>query len=130
MNASMKKHIISKSSSGVHHYIAQRVTAIALIPLSIWFVIFAINLSKATSINDVSHVLASPLSVTAALLFIAMFLYHGFLGLQVVVEDYVHCPVMKRCILLGLLFISVTSVVAGLVSILYFYISLKIFIPY
>jgi succinate dehydrogenase / fumarate reductase, membrane anchor subunit len=126
----MKKHMNSKSKSGLHHYIAQRVTAIALIPLSAWFVLFTIQLSHAQSITALHRLLSSPCEVTAAVLFIAMFLYHGFLGVQVIVEDYIHCPILKRCILLGLLFASVISLVAGVISVVQLYITLKIFSPF
>jgi succinate dehydrogenase / fumarate reductase membrane anchor subunit len=126
----MKKHTTPKSKSGLHHYVAQRVTAIALIPLSAWFVIFTINLSRAQSVTELHRLLHSPCEITAAILFIAMFLYHGFLGLQVIVEDYIHCPILKRCILLGLLFVSVVSLVAGLIAVIQLYITLKIFSPF
>jgi len=90
---------------GTHHFIWQRITAIALIPLSLWFVWSILHLATGVNRVEVIGWLASGLHATALIaLLIAMF-YHAKLGLQVVIEDYVHCPALKFASLLANLFI-------------------------
>jgi succinate dehydrogenase / fumarate reductase membrane anchor subunit len=77
------------AQSGVHHWWVQRVTAVALIPLGLWFIWFALALSHAdfaTARAQIGHPVHAVLLVA---LVVALF-WHGALGLQVVIEDYVH----------------------------------------
>ena len=76
------------SGEAVSHWWKQRLTAIALIPLSLWFVI-----SLLLHVNaDYQHFilwLRTPWTATLMILFLVSLFYHGYLGIQVVVEDYV-----------------------------------------
>src|ERR1700676_3954211 len=79
---------LGSAKDGVEHWWAQRVTAIALVPLTVWLVVAIIGLAgadRALFVDWVHHPLPALLLV---LLLIATF-YHGALGLQVVIEDYV-----------------------------------------
>ena len=96
---------LGSAKHGLSHWIAQRVTAIALVPLTIWFVsiiAFMKNASYDTAIETVSN----PLNATLFLLLIIATFWHAQLGLQVVIEDYVE-TVWQRKILL--LIIKITS---------------------
>jgi succinate dehydrogenase / fumarate reductase membrane anchor subunit len=77
------------AKEGVHHWWVQRLTALALIPLSIWFVISLLALPSFD--HATVHAWVSQ-SWTALLLvlFIAITAWHSKLGVQVVIEDYVH----------------------------------------
>jgi len=74
---------------GTEHFISQRVTALALVPLSIWFVVSVLSLIGADR-ADVLAFFASPVNAVAMAVFIIAGLAHMALGLQVVIEDYVH----------------------------------------
>ena len=74
--------------SGRHHWIVQRLSAIVLVPLTIWFVFTVIALSGASYEQAVAH-FDSSIRVTLMILFVASIFYHGALGLEVVIEDYV-----------------------------------------
>jgi succinate dehydrogenase / fumarate reductase, membrane anchor subunit len=79
---------LGSAKEGVQHWWAQRVTAVALVPLALWFVSSIIALAgadRAVFAAWVGHPLPAVLLV---LLLIATF-YHGALGLQVVIEDYI-----------------------------------------
>src|SRR5580700_1805842 len=85
---------LGSAKEGVEHWWAQRVTAIALVPLALWFVIAIIELAgadRALFVEWVRHPLPAVLLV---LLLIAAF-YHGALGLQVVIEDYVENEALR-----------------------------------
>jgi succinate dehydrogenase / fumarate reductase membrane anchor subunit len=78
---------LGSAKDGLHHWWLQRLTAIALIPLVVWFAISLVMLSGA-DYAVVRAWLGSPLVMVLMILTIAVGLYHGQLGLQVVWEDY------------------------------------------
>ncbi len=90
------------AGEGVAHWWAQRVSALMLVPLTLWFVVALIGLP----LNDYAAVsiwIASGWNpVWLALLLLAL-CWHSRLGVQVVIEDYVHGPALKFA---GLLFNS------------------------
>jgi succinate dehydrogenase / fumarate reductase membrane anchor subunit len=100
---------------GVSHWWWQRVTAVALIPLSLWFVYSLMTAIQLSNAIRVSEWFASPVNAIAMVLFIAAVFYHAKLGVQVVIEDYVHAPFSKYLLLFLNLFFCV---VMGAVSIL------------
>src|SRR5258707_4590093 len=81
---------LGSAKAGVHHWWAQRLTAIALIPLVVWFAISLVMLSGAD--YDIARAwIGSPLVMVLLILTISIGLHHGQLRMQVVIEDYVHC---------------------------------------
>lgn len=78
---------LGSAKEGLHHWWAQRITAVALVPLTIWFV-YSVA-SMASGRMDFDLWLLSPINAAALMLFIAVGVHHGVLGLQVVLEDYV-----------------------------------------
>jgi succinate dehydrogenase / fumarate reductase membrane anchor subunit len=78
---------LGSAKEGVHHWWAQRLTAVALIPLTIWFVTSIVRLASGRT--DFDLWLSSPINAAALIVFIAVAFHHGALGLQVVLEDYV-----------------------------------------
>jgi len=78
---------LGSAKEGVHHWWMQRVTAIALIPLVMWFAISLVMLTGA-DFAVVRAWIGSPLVMVLLTLTIGVGLYHGQLGLQVVWEDY------------------------------------------
>ena len=78
---------LGSAKEGVHHWWMQRVTAIALIPLVVWFAISLVMLTGA-DFAVVRAWIGSPLVMVLLTLTIVVGLYHGALGLQVVWEDY------------------------------------------
>lgn len=92
---------LGSARSGTHHWRAERLTSIALVPLTIWFVIVALRLVGHSRL-DVAHWAANPINAAlAAALVIATF-HHTQLGLQVVIEDYVHEEKLKMPSLLAI----------------------------
>ena len=80
---------LGSAKHGFSHWWWQRVTAIALVPLVLWFVYHVICLTG-REYAEVATWLASPLNASIMLLFVLTALYHGQTGLQVVIEDYIH----------------------------------------
>ena len=78
---------LGSAKEGVHHWWMQRITAIALIPLVVWFAISLVMMSGA-DYAVVRAWIGSPLVMVLLILTITVGLHHGQLGLQVVWEDY------------------------------------------
>jgi len=102
---------------GVHHWWAQRLTAIALIPLVVWFAISLVMMSGA-DYGAVRAWIGSPVVMVLLILTIAIGLHHGQLGLQVVIEDYVHGDGFKLALIVAVRFIAVLFGLAAIVAVL------------
>jgi len=105
------------AGEGVGHWWQQRVTAIALVPLTLWFVIGLLR-RNATKPEDMQAWLSHPWSALLALLLVVTLAWHSKLGVQVVIEDYVHGKGAKTTLLLLSTFAHVTAAVAAIFAIL------------
>ncbi len=77
------------AKAGVHHWYLERVTSVALVPLTLWFVFAAVRLAGAPQ-QAVALWVSHPLNAVLLLALIATTFRHMQLGIQVVLEDYVH----------------------------------------
>jgi succinate dehydrogenase / fumarate reductase, membrane anchor subunit len=111
--------VLGKGSAGdgVGHWWVQRVTAVALIPLTAWFAISLLALPL-QSYDAVRGWLGQPWVGVLAALLVSTLAWHSKLGVQVVIEDYVHAKGAKTTLLLLSVFVHVTAAVAGLFAIL------------
>lgn len=82
---------LGSAKEGVHHWRHQRLTAIALVPLALWFAISLLCKFNADHATVVAWIAAPHVTVLLLALSIGLF-WHLKLGLQVVIEDYVHSP--------------------------------------
>ena len=98
----------------VHHWRAQRLTAVILIPLCLWFIF---TLAGMTTLDHdvVSAWIKSPLNGLMLIVFILALFYHAQLGLQVVLEDYIGNDNFRNC---TILISGIVMAGAGLISIL------------
>ena len=85
---------LGSARSGTHHWWLQRLTAVALVPLSVWFVASLISAASADYATVIDWLHSPPVAVLNCAFIVAIF-YHGQLGLQVVLEDYVHTEWLK-----------------------------------
>lgn len=88
------------ADSGVFHWWAERITAVALVPLTLWLVISLVGLTGADH-AAVTAWLGSPVAAVLLILTLAAAFYHGALGLEVVIEDYVHEPRLRHLTLVS-----------------------------
>jgi succinate dehydrogenase / fumarate reductase membrane anchor subunit len=108
---------LGSAKEGVEHWWAQRITAIALVPLSLWFVSAMIGLVGA-DLETMQNWVARPLpAILLVLLLIALF-YHTSLGLQVIVEDYVHTELAKLGLVIAVRLLCFGFAVAGIFAVL------------
>ena len=114
---------LGSARAGSTHWWAQRLTAVALVPLTLWFIWSMLRLTGASQ-ADVQDWLSSPLRLALLLSLIVATFHHLQLGLQVVIEDYVHHDGLKLasilaakgvCILLALI-CAISALALGLNS--------------
>lgn len=108
---------LGSAKEGVEHWWHQRLTAIALVPLALWFVISLI----AHLGSDYSHAvqwIGAPVPAILMVLLIGATFYHAMLGLQVVIEDYVHQEWVKMTALVLLRLVCLVLGVAGIFAVL------------
>ncbi len=108
---------LGAAGEGVGHWWAQRVTAAALVPLSLWFVISLVMLAGADYAAMHAWV-AQPWVSVLLILFIIATLHHAQLGLQVVIEDYVPTPLLRIASILLVKAVAVVLVMAGVLAVL------------
>ena len=108
---------LGSARDGVGHWWAQRLTAIALIPLVVWFAISLVMLSGA-DYTVVRAWIGSPLVMMLLVLTIAVGLHHAQLGMQVVIEDYVGGDGWKLALIVIVKFIAVLFGLGAIVAIL------------
>ena len=108
---------LGTAKEGVHHWWMQRLTAIALIPLTLWFIISIATLNNASYTETVNW-LSIPLVSIFMILLVSATLYHALLDVQVDVEDNIDQEGLKFLLLIGLKFIFLVLGVVAIFSLL------------
>jgi len=104
------------AKEGVHHWWLQRLTSIALVPLTIWFVVSLLSLSSFEHVTVITW-MAHSWTALFLILFILTATWHSQLGVRVVVEDYVHGGA-KTLTLVLITFIHAVVAAAGIFAVL------------
>ena len=108
---------LGSAKDGTDHWWSQRMTAIALVPLTLWFV-FSLTVRGDLSYTAVVEWIATPINAIGLILLVITLSYHSMLGVQVVVEDYVHAGWLKLSTLILANFAHVAFGTAGVFAIL------------
>ena len=104
------------AKEGTEHWWAQKVTAVALVPLTLWFVLAVPGLDIADP-QAARAWIGQPVNAITLILLVIAGLYHSLLGLQVIVEDYVHGP-LKVISLIALNLAHWALAIAGIYSVI------------
>ncbi len=108
---------MGSSHSGTGHFWHERVSSVALIPLTLWFgyaVLGLVNASEVTAISFLAH----PVNAILMAAFVIITLYHIKLGMQVIIDDYVHAAGAKIALLLLVRFAVIATGAACLFALL------------
>ena len=108
---------LGSAKDGTDHWWAQRVSAVALLFLGGWFGYSLVRLESQTYL-DVIRFIGQPLNAVLLALFSLTLAYHSYLGVQVVIEDYVHTPGTKVVSLLLSRFAHIFVAIAAVYAIL------------
>jgi succinate dehydrogenase / fumarate reductase, membrane anchor subunit len=108
---------LGSAKAGAAHWWAERITAIALVPLTLWFLCAVVRLLGASR-EDVVSWMAGPLPIVLMIALVIATFHHLQLGLQVVIEDYVDNDALRIGSILLVKGLSVLLAIACIVSVL------------
>lgn len=109
---------LGSGHNGTHHFIVQRTTAVILIPVVLYFLCSVISLVGAETFHEVLTWFRNPFNSGMAIVFFLMGFYHAALGVQVVIEDYVHQEPVKWLALIAVKAVCMIFAAVAVVSIL------------
>jgi len=107
---------LGSSGSGTEHWLGQRISAVAMVPLTLWFAISLVALPS-LDFYSVTAWVAAPLHAVLLVLLVVALVYHSSLGTQVVAEDYIHAPGLRAAVLALLRLLHVGLAVAGVFAV-------------
>ena len=108
---------LGSAKEGTGHWWTQRVTAVGVLLLGVWFLL-SLQLLPGLAYGDIAAWLARPWNAVLMLLLIATVTVHSDLGLQVIIEDYVHQPFLRTVSLVATRFVHVLLGAAAAFSVL------------
>lgn len=108
---------LGSAKSGVHHWWLQRLSSIALVPLTVWFTVSLLSLPALDHVTVVAW-MAQSWTALLLILLVLVATYHSQLGVRVVVEDYIHNTGLRTLILVTSTFTHAFLAVAGVFAIL------------
>jgi len=108
---------LGPSRSGVRPWWIQRITAVALLPLSIWF-LFLMGGVLHSDYPMVLATIAQPVHAVFLIVFVVCLFWHGALGLEVIIEDYVHTRWLETTLQIALRFGALLGALACVMAVL------------
>lgn len=111
-----KIKIYPATKTGAHHWLMQRVSAVALLPLMIWLAVSFVKIIQDPEAN-MAVFFAYPVNAVMGILLVSTALYHGSLGMQVIIEDYIAQKMIRRFMIVAVHFLSITTAIAAILSI-------------
>jgi len=107
---------LGSAKLGTAHFVYQRLTATALVLLSIWFLGFALSLIGADYVAATEAV-AKPWNAVLLVGFLIASFWHAQLGLQVVLEDYVHTSLLALAVQTTVKFVAVLGAIVSVFAV-------------
>lgn len=108
---------LGSAKQGTHHWWQQRLTAIALTPLSLWFIYSQLIIGSADHAS-VTRWMSDTMNAVLLILFIVSLFHHAQLGIQVVIEDYIDSGWQKMSSIILIKFIALFAGLASVIAIL------------
>lgn len=107
---------LGSAGTGTEHWLGQRLSAVAMVPLTLWFAISLLTLPS-LDFYSVTAWVAAPLHAVLLILLVVALVYHSSLGTQVVAEDYLHATGLRVTVLTVLRLLHVGLAVAGIFAV-------------
>lgn len=108
---------LGSAKDGTGHFIVQRITAVALVFLSIYVVGLILSL-QGGDYASVRAAVAQPWNAVLLIAFLISAFWHSKLGLQVIIEDYVHAPGASTVLHLANIFVNVLAALASVLAVI------------
>ncbi|MGV8960386.1 MAG: succinate dehydrogenase, hydrophobic membrane anchor protein [Stenotrophomonas sp.] len=107
---------LGSAKSGTEHFVHQRLTATALVFLAIWFLVFVLSLIGADYVSATEAV-AKPWNAMLLVGFLVAMFWHAQLGLQIVLEDYIHNSLLALALQTTVKFVAVLGAIVSIFAV-------------
>lgn len=107
---------LGAAKTGTEHFVNQRLTATALVVLSIWFLVFVVGLMGDDHVTAMAAV-AKPWNAILVVGFLVAMFWHAQIGLQVVLEDYIHNSLLAVALQTTVKFIAVLGAIVSVFAV-------------
>ena len=107
---------LGAAKTGTEHFVLQRLTATALVPLTLWFLIFVLSLVNADYVTAADAV-SKPWNAVLLVGFLVAMFWHAQIGLQVVLEDYIHNSLLALALQTTVKFIAVLGAIVSVFAV-------------
>ncbi|WNH50129.1 succinate dehydrogenase, hydrophobic membrane anchor protein [Stenotrophomonas aracearum] len=107
---------LGAAKTGTEHFVLQRLTATALVPLTIWFLVFVLSLLNADYVTAADAV-AKPWNAILLVGFLVAMFWHAQIGLQVILEDYIHNSLLALALQTTVKFIAVLGAIISVFAV-------------
>lgn len=107
---------LGAAKTGTEHFVLQRLTATALVALGIWFVLFVLSLLGADYVAATAAI-AKPWNAVLLVGFLVAMFWHAQLGLQVILEDYIHNSLLALALQVSVKFIAVLGAIVSVFAV-------------
>ena len=107
---------LGAAKTGTEHFVHQRLTATALVVLSIWFLVFVLSLLGADYVTATAAI-AKPWNAVLVVGFLAAMFWHAQLGLQIVLEDYIHNSLLALALQTTVKFVAVLGAIVSVFAV-------------
>ncbi|KRG74092.1 succinate dehydrogenase [Stenotrophomonas chelatiphaga] len=107
---------LGAAKTGTEHFVHQRLTATALVVLSIWFLVFVLSLLGADYVTATAAI-AKPWNAVLVVGFLVAMFWHAQLGLQIVLEDYIHNSLLALALQTTVKFVAVLGAIVSVFAV-------------
>lgn len=107
---------LGAAKTGTEHFVMQRLTATALVGLTIWFLVFVLSLIGADYVTATDAV-SKPWNAVLLVGFLVATFWHAQIGLQVILEDYIHNSLLALALQTTVKFIAVLGAIVSVFAV-------------
>ncbi len=108
---------LGASHTGTEHWWVQRMTSLALLPLSLWFIVSIVRLAGANYVA-VKAWMVSPCNAALLIMLVLVMFHHAVAGMEVIFEDYIHCKCGKLTTIMVVKFAGALGAITCTVAVL------------
>ena len=107
---------LGAAKTGTEHFVHQRLTATALVFLTVWFLVFVLSL-VGSDYAAATEAVSKPWNAVLLVGFLVAMFWHAQLGLQVVLEDYIHNSLLALALQTTVKFIAVLGAIVSVFAV-------------
>ncbi|WP_407690724.1 succinate dehydrogenase, hydrophobic membrane anchor protein [Rickettsia endosymbiont of Cardiosporidium cionae] len=105
------------------HWLSQRITSILMIPVIFTACILVLKIIQAKNLTEIVFLIQEPANIMIVIVLVILIFYHGYLGIRIIIEDYIQSNKLRSILLMHLLVYSIMTPLCLVLAIIYNYYS-------